>query len=163
MRDTSLPSPGVLSNGFLIRREAAKAISAVEIASRHTAGGKVASANKLHAFFTACAAAVAGMRDTTVPTVVSRLAAAATATVIRVKFSEGIDKTYIPAASAFVFSPAKTIASMEVQGGTLVITTTAPVANGNTLAYTKPGSGATLRDAAGNEVASWAAAAVTVA
>lgn len=163
MRDTSLPSPGILSNGFLIRREAAKAISAVEIASRHTAGGKVSSANKLHAFFTACAAAVASMRDTVVPTVVSRTAAAATPTVVRVKFSEGIDKNFLPATSSLVFNPVKTITALEVQGDTLVITTSAAVANGNTLAYTKPGSGATLRDLGGNEVASWAAAAVTVA
>ena len=58
MAPTSLPSPGPFTNAYQLRLDAAKAISAVQIASNNTTGGKVAQATKLAAFFTACAAAL---------------------------------------------------------------------------------------------------------
>ena len=58
MRVANLPSPGQLSNGIRIRTEAAKAISSVEVTASRTPGGAIDTADNLHAFFIACAAAL---------------------------------------------------------------------------------------------------------
>lgn len=55
MREKSLPSPGIGSCGYHLRRVAAKAISQIETAARHYAGGKHPEATQLRAFFSACA------------------------------------------------------------------------------------------------------------
>lgn len=55
MRDTNLKSPGILSNGYLLRRTASAAISTIEIAARKTVGGQTVGATKLRAFFLDCA------------------------------------------------------------------------------------------------------------
>lgn len=58
MREATLPSPDVGSNGFHLRRVAAKAISAVEVVGPKYPDGKHPKATPLRAFFLACAAAL---------------------------------------------------------------------------------------------------------
>lgn len=55
MREASLPSPGTGSQGYHLRRVAAKAISNIQSASRHYPGGVHPAASQLRAFFSACA------------------------------------------------------------------------------------------------------------
>lgn len=66
MRTENLPSPGALSQSIRLRVEAAKAISSLEILNMRTPGGTFAyggvravnPAVVLHAYFTACSAAI---------------------------------------------------------------------------------------------------------
>lgn len=66
-----LPSPGQVNRAFDLRKDAARAISHVQIAAAHGAGG-LASAETLRDFFVACANAAdlasGGAGDIVVPT-----------------------------------------------------------------------------------------------
>lgn len=55
MKEASLPSPGIGSTGFHLRRVAAKAISQIQVAARHYDDGTHPKASELRAFFSACA------------------------------------------------------------------------------------------------------------
>jgi hypothetical protein len=161
MRIETLPSPGLLSNSIELRAAAARAISNIETTAGRS-GGVTSGANSLHSFFTACAAAVASMRDLVVPTVTARNQTTG-ANVVRLTTSEGLDPTVIPALTSFVTAPARTITAIEVQGNQLLVTYSgASLASGNTIAYTAPGTNA-LRDPAGNLLATFAAQAIVVA
>lgn len=54
MKEASLPSPGIGSTGFHLRRVAAKAISEIQRGAPHM-GGTHPNASKLRAFFSQCA------------------------------------------------------------------------------------------------------------
>lgn len=161
MRVETLLSPGLLSMGLRLRTEAAKAISAAEIQSAHTPGGKSSTAATLSAFFTDCASKLSTLVDTTAPTVTGR--AATSATQITIAFSESMDQTVLPAKSAFA------VAQGSAGGAPGAITSVAWVdathlklvgtafAAGNTVTYTKPASN-TVRDLAGNDAASFTGA-----
>lgn len=162
MRIENLPSPGHLSNAIYLRTAAAKAISNIEVVAGKTPGGKVSTANSLHTFFTACATAVNGMRDTVLPTATA-FNQTAGANVIRITTSEGLRPDIIPALTSFVTSPARTITGVEVAGNQLRVSYSgASLANGNTIAYTQPAVNR-LQDPAGNELASITATAIVVA
>lgn len=164
MRLENLPSPGLLSNAIGLRAAAARAISNVEVTAARTPGGLTSGANQLHVFFTACATAVAAMRDVTAPTVTARNQTTGEK-VIRLTTSEGLDPSIVPAAAAFAISPARTITGIEVLGTSVRITysgTTLVAGDSPTIGYTQPGTNA-LRDTAGNLLATFAPAAVTVA
>lgn len=158
MRETNLPSPGRLSNSHNLRRTSAIAISSVQMAAAHTPGGKVRAANQLQAFFTACAAALASYIDSVVPTVATRVRTATNTVVLT--FSEDMDQTKVPATSAFVFTPARTVTAVAFTGSKQVTITATGAVAGDTLAYTQPGAATNLRDLAGNLVASFSGAAV---
>lgn len=160
MRDTSLTSPGLLSNGFLLRREAAKAISAIEIAARATSGGKTSSAKQLKAFFDSCSSALTALVDSVLPTVTTRVRTAANTVVITC--SEPLSPSTSVPLTSFVFAPARTVTAVVVSGSTITITATGALA-GDTVAYTAPTNGSAhlgVQDLAGNKLASFAAAAV---
>lgn len=161
MRIQDLPSPGILNNSLRLQREAAIAISAAEITAART-GGTSTSAERLYQFFNSCRNTLTSLRDTVLPTVVTQTASAATPTEVVLTCSEGLNPKIVPAASAFTFSPAKTISGIRIEGLKLIITVTAGVANGNTVAYTKPGVNM-LQDAGANEMATFAAKTITVA
>jgi hypothetical protein len=161
MRVENLPSPGTLSNSIYLRTAAAKAISNAEVVAGRS-GGTTSTANTLHTFFTACATAVAGLRDLVAPTITARTAPVAAANVVTLTCSEGLDPTVVPAAAAWTFSPARTVTKTEIVGNRLILTVNLAVANGNTVAYTAPGTNA-LRDAGGNLLATFAAQAIVVA
>lgn len=162
MRLESLPSPGMLSMGIKLQSEAAKAISSVEIFAARN-GGTSGSATQLHAFFTACATAIASLRDLTAPTVTARNQTTGALTV-RLTTSEPLDPRIIPPTTAFVTSPARTITGIEIAGNQLLVTYTgASLANGNTIAYTQPTGANKLQDAGGNLLASFTAQAIVVA
>ena len=106
--------------------------------------------------------------DTTAPTFES---AAVNGTALTVTFDEALDEGSAPAGSAFTVSAtpaggtARTIAgsgTVSVSGATATVTLASAVANGETVTvgYTRPGTNP-LRDAAGNEVATFSAQAVT--
>lgn len=154
MRDTSLPSPGQLSQSMNLRRAAAAAISSVEIVAGRTPGGKVSTAKPLSDFFTACATALSGFVDETAPTVSTRVRNSATQSTIT--FGEALDTSVVPAAAAFAISGGSTVTGVAVVGSTVVLTGTGHTA-GQTVTYTKPSTNA-LRDRAGNQVATFSGA-----
>ena len=103
--------------------------------------------------------AVTNNVDTTAPTFQSA-ATDTDGTTVTLTFSEALDTGNVPASSAFTLSPTKAISNVEVSGSTVELTTAA-FANGDTIsvAYTQPASNR-LQDAAGNEVATFAAQSV---
>ena len=162
MRLESLPSPGMLSMGIRLQTEAAKAISSVEIFAARN-GGTSGTATRLHAFFTACATAIASLCDLTAPTVTARNQTAGS-NVIRMTTSEPLDPRIIPDLTSMVTSPARTITRIYIEGTVLNVEYSgAPLANGNTIAYTQPSGANKLQDNGGNLLASFAAQTITVA
>lgn len=135
MRDTTLPSPGVLAQGHNLRRTAAAAISAIEITARRTPGGKTLGARQLSDFFTACAASLSTLVDSVLATVVSRVRTGVnTATVT---MSEALDPSTSVPLSCFVFSPSRVVTAVVVTGSTIVVTATGVIAT-DTITYTPP-------------------------
>lgn len=153
MRIENIPSPGLLSAGLNLRTQAARAISSVEVLAART-GGTTAAANALHAFFTACATSIAALRDTVLPTVATRVLTATNTAVIT--FNEDLDPKFVPATSAFAFTPARTVTAVAVSGKRVTITATGTIV-GDSVAYTKPGTNM-LKDLAGNEAANFSGA-----
>lgn len=151
MRDVSLPSPGSLSQSHNLRRQAAAAISGVEITAKFYPGGKSAAAKTLSAFFTACAASLSTLWDAVAPTVVSRVRTGANTVVVT--FSEPVTPGAV-ATSAFVFTPTRTVTAAVVSGSVVTITATGAIAT-DSVAYTKPASGFVIKDGTGNEVANF--------
>ena len=155
MRIETLPSPGLLSNGIGLRREAAKAISQIEITAGRTPGGKTINAKSLYDFFVAAAGSVSTLYDVTAATFTG---VASSATKIVLTFSETMDLSVTPSHTAFAIS-GDTITAAEWgsggDAGKLVLTGTGFEA-AESLAYTKPASNY-LRDRAGNAVATAAA------
>lgn len=167
MRVASLLSPGQLSMGVKLRTEAAKAISAVQMAAARTPGGKTRSAITLAAFFTDCASKLTPLTDGTAPTNTTRVVENAAPTKIVLAFSEPMDQTVAPLPSAFaVTGTTRTVTAVAWgtagNAGKLEVTVNTAFANGNTIniAYTKPAANF-LRDPAGNALAAFTAAAVT--
>lgn len=162
MRVETLPSPGMLSMGIKLQSEAAKAISSVEIFAARN-GGTSGSATRLHAFFTACATAIASLRDLTVPTVSARNQTTG-ANVIRMTTSEPLDPRIIPDLTSMVTAPARTITRISIEGSLVLVEYSgASLANGNTIAYTQPSGANKLQDNGGNLLASFTAQAIVVA
>lgn len=161
MRVETLPSPGLLSNGIRIRIEAAKAISSVEITAG-LSGGKTSTANALKGFFDACSTAVAGFVDNVVPTLVSAYIGVSNTKRIVLTFSEGLNAFSIPATSAFAIgTQVKTVSKVTIEENRVYLDfTTAFVAGAVTVAYTLP-TAPVVEDVAGNDLASFAATAVT--
>lgn len=160
MRDTNLTSPGILSNGFTLRREAAKAISTIEIAASKTPGGKTDAAHRLAAFFASCSAALTAFVESTIATVSTRVRTAAnTATVT---FTGPLSPSTSVPLSAFVVQgassgPLRPVTSVVVTGSTIVVTATGAIAT-DIIAYTRPLNGADIRDQAGGFIANFAGA-----
>ncbi len=99
--------------------------------------------------------------DTTSPTFSSAQVTNATKTEVVLTFSETL-AAFTPATSAFAVSGGKTVTGIARSGATITLTVSAPYAYGDTITvtYTKPGSNQ-LRDAAGNETASFGPSSVT--
>jgi hypothetical protein len=99
--------------------------------------------------------------DTTAPTVSSAVVENAAPTQIIITFNETL-AAFTPATSAFTVSGGKTVSGVSRSGATVTVTVNTAYANGDTITfgYTKPGTNQ-LRDAAGNEVATFSGQAVT--
>jgi hypothetical protein len=152
MRDSTLPSPGVISSGHMLRREAAKAISFVEIVAARTPGNKTRAAGALQTFFTACATALDTLVDVTAPTMAAIDPAVATsATQINLTFAETMDTSVTPAAAAFAVDNGGVVTTVAWVAGVLRLTGTG-FAAADVVTYTKPATNF-LRDLAGNAVA----------
>ncbi len=158
MRETSLPSPGIVStNGHQLRKEACKAISAAEIQAKYTSGGKTRQAAQLSAFFTACVAALSTLVDTVAETVSTLIRTSST--VATITFTGALSpSTSVPLASFTI--GARVLSSVVVTGSTIVITGVA-ITVADVVTYTPP-TGANehlgVRDAAGNLVATFTGA-----
>ena len=161
MRVETLPSPGILSRGIRLRTEASSAISSVEIfASRN--GGTSGAATQLHAFFTACATAIAALRDLVVPTVTTRTGTTGVNRVV-ITTSEALDPRIIPPLTSFVTVPARNILAISIDGLKVNVDYDGvALVNANTIAYTQPGTANKLQDLGGNLLATFAASAITV-
>lgn len=152
MRTTSLPAPGPLTQGYLLRVTCAQAISGLEIAARRTPGGKVRGAATLSTFFAAAKAACDTIADATAPTMAGTTATRVSATSITVVFTgETMDQTVTPGAAAFTI-PSRTVTGVAWTNATTLTLTGTGFTAGDVLTYTKPVSNF-LRDAAGNAVA----------
>jgi hypothetical protein len=134
MRDTSIVSPGILSNGFLLRREAAKAISAVEIATSRTASGKTVGAAKLAAFFTDCASKLSTMYELVASVVTTRVATSSVLATIT--FDVALEPSTSVPLSAFTID-ARVLTAVEVVGSTVLITGV-DITAADTVTYTPP-------------------------
>lgn len=163
MRDTTLPSPGVLAQGHNLRRTAAAAISAVEITARRTPGGKTLGARQLSDFFTACATSLASLVDATLATVVSRVRTGANTAVVTM--SEALDPSTSVPLTSIVFTPARVVTAIVVAGSTITVTATGVIAT-DTITYTPPAAPVPgvaedgrkhlgVKDLAGNPVATF--------
>ena len=162
MRLETLPTPGMLSMGIRLRTEASKAISAVEIFAGRN-GGTSGSATQLHAFFTACATAIASLRDLVAPTL-GAITQPTGSNTVSITTSEPLDPRIIPTLTSFVTAPARVISGVTVAGNKVLVEYTgASLANGNTIAYTQPAGANKLQDGGGNLLASFTATAITVA
>lgn len=156
MRDTDLPSPGLLSNGFLLRRTAAIAISAIQIQAQKTAGGKTPAAAKLSAFFAGCVTALAGLVDIVAVTVSTRVRTAAnTATVtftgpVMPSTSVPITAVVVQATGAGAIRPTTKVV---MTGSTMVVTATGAVAT-DVITYTAPAA-LYAEDQEGNKIATF--------
>ena len=138
MRVSTLPSPGMLSNGACLRREAAKAISIVEIQDAKSGGHGSANAPALIEFFTACANAVNDVDAGTEPVIST--AVATSATTMTLTFSQTMDTTVKPGPSAFAITGDTITATAWGTGGDagkLILTGTG-FAAAESLVYTKP-------------------------
>jgi ABC-type enterochelin transport system permease subunit len=167
MRTSTLPSPGNLANGLKLRTESAKAISFCEVVGGKSVNGHTDAAGRLAAYFTACAATLTGLYETVVPTVSSRIIANTEPSVIRLTFSEHMDRTVAPALAAFTLAGAglggRTITSIAwISPTVLGVTLSAPATAGIelTIAYLMPSINA-LRDLSANRVVTFTAAAIT--
>lgn len=155
MRYDALPSPGYIASGLELQKQCVKAISYVEVMA-DMKGGKTEQAKTLDTFFTACKTAIAGFIDTVLPTYSSgqifRSTAPKTATLT---FSEGLDPSVVPAATAFTLSQGGAVTSVEIDGGKVIlVATTAFTTAAVTVSYTQPGTNG-LRDTSGNLVATF--------
>lgn len=128
------------------------------------AAGKPDKSQRLHTFLTASIALI-GTRDTAAPTVSTRTHDA-TKNCILINCNEGLDPYQVPPASAFAIAPARTVVGVKVEGRTIHVEYSGvrlTAANSPTVAYTQPSlPAARVADAAGNLLATAAAAAVTV-
>lgn len=160
MKESDLPDINrILGSGPRLR-------SALTVAINEALGEPTgAAAKRLDDLLAAARAFVQTVDDVTAPTVVSRTQAAG-ANVVVITFSEGLDYRQVPAAAAFALSPARTITGVEIVGTTLRLTYSgASYTSGNspTVGYTQPAATAVrLQDPAGNLVATFAPAAITV-
>lgn len=150
MKHTSLPTPGTLAMGGQLRIQAANLISRVQIAAR---GNKTKAAKDLQNFFTACAAQLNTMVDSTAPTVVSRVRTSAT--VVTLTFSEVLaaGPKYTPAASAFTVGGGGVVTGVSVSGSVVLLSGTG-FATGASVAYAVPANNK-LHDIQGNAVAAF--------
>lgn len=164
MRDTSIVSPGLLSNGFLLRREAAKAISAIEMQAARTPGGKTQAAAKLSAFFTDCVSKLSTLIEAVLATVSTRVRTNSTTATITM--TEALQPSTSVPLSCFTIG-ARVLSGVVVTGSTIVITGVAITA-ADVVTYTPPaltpsagnptGQSLGVRDLAGNLVATFTGA-----
>lgn len=128
------------------------------------AAGKPDKSQRLSVFLTAANAAI-GTKDTAAPTVSTRTHDT-TKNVIFINCNEGLDPYQVPPASAFAIVPARTVVGVHVEGRRISVEYSGvrlTAANTPTVAYTQPAATqARVADAAGNLLATAAAAAVTV-
>jgi hypothetical protein len=154
MRDSTLLSPGLLSQGYNLRRIAAAAISSVEIVAARTPGGKTQQAAVLSAFFTNCATQLTTLIDAVLPTLST--AAAATATTLNLNFSETMDQTVLPPLSAFS-SAGNTVTAVAWANATRLQLTGTGFAAADNITYVVPGVNF-VRDLSGNALAGFSVA-----
>lgn len=163
MRLETLPSPGMLSMGTRLQSAAAQAISSVEIFAARSGTATSGAATQLHVFFTACATAVAALRDLVAPTVTARNQTTGV-NQVRITTSEPLNDHIIPPLTSFVTAPVRNITAVEIVGNLVLVSYDGvALTNGNTIAYTQPGGANKLQDAGGNLLATFVASAIVVA
>lgn len=149
MHIKNLPSPGLYSNGIKLRVEAAKSISAAEVAAARAAGGRSSTATHLRTFFTACAASLDSLADVTAPTVATRVRTNSTTATIT--FTEPLSQKVVPALSTVTIG-ARVLSGLTVNAAGQLVITGVAITAGDTITYTVPAQNA-LRDPAHNLVA----------
>lgn len=164
MKLDTLPSPGFIPSGISLRSELTRAISYVEVMA-DLKGGTTEQATTLTAFLNAAVASIAALKDVTLPTLVSGLLArSVNDKALVLTFSEALDPAVVPALTSFAVAldtVPNAVTAITVQGTLVTLTlTTSVVAGALTVAYTQPAVNR-LRDLSGNQLASFAATAVT--
>lgn len=121
MRVSELNSPGNLSMGVALRKEAAKAISAVQMAQARGATGSASTVGNLLYFFYDCAQKVAAYA---IPS--SAVVENAAPTKVVLTFPAAVNTTAAPAADRFAIA-GKTVSSTAFETGKLELTLSAPL------------------------------------
>jgi len=121
MRVSELKSPGNLSMGVALRKEAAKAISAIQMAQARGATGSASTVGNLLSFFHDCAQKVAAYA---IPS--SAVVENDAPDEVVLTFPAPVSTTAAPAAARFSVE-GQTIDSVAFDDGDLVITLTAPL------------------------------------
>lgn len=137
MRVSELKSPGNLSMGVALRKEAAKAISAIQMAQARGATGSASTVGRLLSFFHDCAQKVAAYA---IPS--SAVVEDAAPTKVVITFPAAVNTTAAPAAARFAIA-GKTISSTAFVSGKLELTLSAALTDedvGLSVTYTPNGT-----------------------
>lgn len=157
----TLAAMGSVNSDFVVQATGGvgnMVISAIKVYRSSTRN--VDQAKTLDTFLSAAKTALAGLLDSTLPTLGSAVIPAGGAK-MTLTFSELLDASVVPAVGQFVSSPAKTFSSVTVSGSTVTLVPTVAYAPGiTTIAYTQPATNS-LRDSSANLVATFGATAVT--
>lgn len=162
MKYTDLPYPGSMHGGIHLRREAAKAIHAVERAANASGGMNATStAQTLGNFFEAAASLARSVKGDSVGPRLRRIYCyAEQKSSIILEFDRELDPRKVPA-SGLVFAPAKTLTGASIIGNKMIVMVSTNVAAGYTVAYTQPGS-ADIQDKGGVKAANFTATAGSI-
>lgn len=137
MRVSELKSPGNLSMGVALRKEAAKAISAIQMAQARGATGSASTVGNLLSFFHDCAQKIAAYA---IPS--SAVVEDAAPTKVVITFPAAVNTANAPAAGRFAIA-GKTVSSTAFATGKLELTLSAPLTDadvGLSVVYTPNGS-----------------------
>lgn len=160
MRVDTLPSPGRLSQGIVLRTVMSKAISAVEINAGQS-GGTSILATQLDAFLVACRSAIAAFVNTVAPTRVSQTINLSRPRRITIRTSAELDKGFVPPTTAFAIQTG-TIIRVELDGPDIILHLQGDLTSTvNTVAYTQPGAATNVRGLNAIALASFAAQATS--
>lgn len=137
MRVSELKSPGNLSMGVALRKEAAKAISAIQMAQARGATGSASTVGNLLSFFYDCAQKIAAYA---IPS--SAVVENAAPTKVVITFPATMNTANAPAADRFAIA-GKTISSTAFVAGKLELTLSAALTSedvGLSVVYTPNGT-----------------------
>lgn len=152
MQITDVPYPGLLPNGLALRREVTKALSAAQVVSMNTPGGRSALAGTLRQFFLDAGALLDDLADGVTPELDIALIGTEGAHSLELRFSEAMDAG-IPPMSAFVIGGTSNtpVSAAWADSETLVLTMQNAYTSASTaiVNYVPPAEGA-LKDVSGN-------------
>ena len=160
MKNDALTSPGLLPNAGRLHAEVVKAISYIEV-QRDLLNAPPSQGKALDVWINDILGYLSEKQliDYSAPTVSTRVVLSTSQSILRITYNETLDATVVPATSAFVVS-GNTVTAVQISGNTVLLALGTPItADGQTVAYTQPGTNG-VRNISGVLAASFTAAAV---